>query len=65
MKLGGHHTSYATTVTDVEHHQIIDILPTRSFVDVAGFLDHQSEAWKSRVTYGALDMSNVYAAVYR
>jgi transposase len=63
-KLGGHHTSYATTVTDVEHHQIIDILPTRDYVDVARFLNNQSEAWKSRVTYGALDMSNVYAAVY-
>ena len=64
VKLGGHHTSYATTVTDVEHHQIIDILPTRDFIDVARFLNNQSEAWKSRVTYGALDMSNVYAAVY-
>ena len=64
VKLGGHHTSYATTVTDVEHHRIIDILPTRNFVDVAGFLDAQSEAWKSRISYGALDMSNVYAAVY-
>jgi transposase len=64
VKLGGHHTSYATTVTDVEHHQIIDILPTRDYVDVARFLNNQSEAWKRRVTYGALDMSNVYAAVY-
>jgi transposase len=64
VKVGGHHTSYATTVTDVEHHQIIDILPTRDYVDVARFLNNQSEAWKSRVTYGALDMSNVYAAVY-
>ena len=64
VKLGGHHTSYATTVTDVQHHQIIDILPTRHYVDVARFLNTQSEAWKSRVTYGALDMSNVYAAVY-
>jgi transposase len=64
VKLGGHHTAYATTVTDVEHHQIIDILPTRDYVDVARFLNHQSEAWKSRVTYGALDMSHVYAAVY-
>ncbi|MGD0690768.1 MAG: ISL3 family transposase [Acidimicrobiales bacterium] len=64
VKLGGHHTSYATTVTDVEHHQIIDILPTRDYVDVARFLNNQSEAWKSRVTYGALDMSNVYAAVF-
>ncbi len=26
---------YATTVADVEHHQIIDILPNRHFVDVA------------------------------
>ena len=64
VKLGGHHTSYATTVTDVANHQIIDILPTRNFVDVAGYLDQQSEAWKQRVAYGALDMSNVYAAVY-
>ena len=64
VKLGGHHTSYATTVTDVEHHRIIDIVPTRNFVDVAGFLNAQSESWKSRITYGTLDMSNVYAAVY-
>ncbi len=64
VKHGGHHTSYATTVADVANHQIIDILPTRSFVDVARFIDEQSEAWKSRVTYGTLDMSNVYAAVY-
>lgn len=64
VKLGGHYTSYATTVTDVQHHQIIDILPTRNYVDVARFINNQSEAWKSRVTYGALDMSHVYAAVY-
>ncbi|HEY1761949.1 MAG TPA: ISL3 family transposase [Acidimicrobiales bacterium] len=64
VKLGGHHTSYATTVTDVEHHRIIDILPTRNYLDVAGFLDQQPEAWKSRITYGALDMSATYAAVY-
>jgi hypothetical protein len=37
--LGDHHTSYVTTVADVEHHQIVDILPSRHFVDVAGFLD--------------------------
>lgn len=29
-------TTYATTVCDVAHHQVIDILPTRHFVDVAG-----------------------------
>lgn len=64
VRLAGAHTSCATTVCDVEHHQIIDILPSRHFVDVAGFLDKQPEAWKARVRYGALDMSATYAAVY-
>lgn len=58
------HTDYATTVCDVEHHQIIDILPSRNFVDVAAFLDKQAQGWKERIRYGTLDMSNVYAAVY-
>jgi transposase len=32
------HTSFATTVADVENHQIIDMLPTREYVDVAGWM---------------------------
>ena len=64
VRLADTHTSYATTVCDVQHHQIIDILPSRHFVDVAGFLDKQPAAWKQRVVYGALDMSPTYAAVY-
>lgn len=65
VRLGGHaQTSYATTVCDVEHHQIIDILPSRHFVDVAGFLNKQPAGWKQRIAFGALDMSNTYAAVY-
>jgi transposase len=64
VRLADAHTSYATTVCDVEHHQIIDILPSRHFVDVAGFLDKQPAAWKHRIRYGALDMSATYAAVY-
>jgi transposase len=65
VKLGTEiHTSFATTVADVENHQIIDILPTRKYVDVAGWIDKQPLAWKERIAYGALDMSNTYAAVY-
>ncbi|MDR0782259.1 MAG: ISL3 family transposase [Propionibacteriaceae bacterium] len=64
VRLTGENTSYATTVADVDHHQIIDILPTRRFTDVARFLNSQSENWKQRIRYGALDMSNTYAAVY-
>jgi transposase len=57
-------TSYATTVADVEHHQIIDILPTRKYSDVAGWIDAQPSAWKERIRFGTLDMSATYAAVY-
>ena len=62
--LGKGHTDYATTVADVEHHQIIEILPSRDFVDVARWLDKQPRSWKERIRFGALDMSNAYAAVY-
>ena len=58
------HADYATTVADVENHQIIDILPTRNFTEVARWLDKQPEGWKQRIRFGALDMSNTYAAVY-
>jgi transposase len=58
------HTSFVTTVADVENHQIIDILPTRKYIDVAGWIDQQPVAWKERIRFGALDMSATYAAVY-
>jgi transposase len=65
VKLSGkNYRDYATTVTDVEHHQIIDILPSRNYVDVARFIDKQPKAWKERIRFGALDMSATYAAVY-
>jgi transposase len=58
------HTDYATTVADVENHQIIEILPTRKYTDVAGWIDKQPKPWKERIRFGALDMSATYAAVY-
>jgi transposase len=58
------HADYATTVADVENHQIIEILPTRKFTDVAGWIDKQPKPWKERIRFGALDMSATYAAVY-
>jgi transposase len=64
VRLQARHTDYATTVADVEHHQIIDILPSRNFVEVAGWIDKQPRAWKERIRFGTLDMSATYAAVY-
>ena len=64
VRLAEQRTSYATTVCDVANHQIIDILPTRHFVEVAKWVADQGLDWRSRITYGALDMSPTYAAVY-
>jgi len=65
VKLGSRRQKdYATTVADVENNQIIDILPTRNYTDVAAWIGNQPEAWKQRIDYGALDMSNTYAAVF-
>ncbi len=64
VRLADQHTSYATTVCDVTNHQIIDILASRHFVDVAQWMADQGLDWRSRITYGALDMSATYAAVY-
>jgi len=65
VRLGPYkHTSFATTVADVENHQIIDILPSRDYVEVAGWIAAQPSAWKERIRYGALDMSAIYAAVH-
>ncbi len=64
VRLKDQRTSYATTVCDVEHHQIIDILPTRHYVDVAQWVADQGTDWRRRIAYGALDMSSTYAAVY-
>jgi transposase len=64
VRLNSRHTDYVTTVADVENHQIIEILPTRKYTDVAGWIDRQPVAWKERIAFGALDMSNTYAAVY-
>jgi transposase len=65
VKFGAHHQAhYVTTVCDVEHHQIIDTLPSRDYRQVAAYIDQQPQAWKSRISFGALDMSATYAAVY-
>ena len=64
VRLAEQRTSYATTVCDVAHHQVIDILPSRHFLDVAQWMADQGLDWRRRITYGALDMSPTYAAVY-
>jgi transposase len=57
--------AWSTTVCDVVNHQLIDIVPTREFTEVAGWLRAQPHHVKDRLAYGCLDMSRTYAAVFR
>jgi transposase len=56
--------SWSTTVCDVVNHQLIDVVPTREFVEVARWLRAQPHHVKDRLDYGCLDMSRTYAAVF-
>lgn len=55
---------WCTTVADVGNSQLIDLLPTRSYVDVAAWIGDQPQGFREKISYGALDMSATYAAVY-
>ncbi|KAA8722333.1 ISL3 family transposase, partial [Corynebacterium spheniscorum] len=64
VRTDNHKTHYVTTVCDVENHQIIDIVPSRKFTEVAGYLHAQPIKWKHHIRYGTLDMSPAYRAVF-
>jgi transposase len=64
VKIKNNQRQYVTTVCDVGNHQLIDVLPTREVTDVARWINDKPKQWKKRIKYGALDMSNAYAAVF-
>jgi transposase len=57
--------TWSTTVCDVANHALIDVLPTRDFTQVAGWLRRRPHHVKERVEYGCLDMSRTYNAVFK
>jgi transposase len=57
--------SWSTTVCDVANHQLIDVLPTRDFTNVAAWLKAQPERMRENLDYGCLDMSRTYNAVFK
>jgi transposase len=58
------HKTWSTTVCDVANHQLIDVLATRDFTAVAGWLRKQPHHMRARLEYGCLDMSRTYSAVF-
>jgi transposase len=58
------HKTWSTTVCDVANHQLIDVLATREFTQVAAWLRAQPHHVKANLDYGCLDMSKTYNAVF-
>jgi transposase len=56
---------WSTTVCDVGHHQLIDILPTRDYTEIAEYFFELPQHRREGFRYGCLDMSRTYQAVYR
>jgi transposase len=59
------HKSWTTTVCDVANHQLIDVIATREFTEVAGWLRSQPHHVRENLDYGCLDMSKTYNAVFK
>ena len=57
--------TWSTTVCDVANHALIDVLATREFTAVAGWLRRQPHHVKANLEYGCLDMSKTYSAVFK
>jgi transposase len=57
--------TWSTSVCDVANHALIDVLPTRDFTQVAGWLRRRPHHVKERIEFGCLDMSRTYNAVFR
>lgn len=57
--------TWSTTVCDVANHALIDVLPTRDFTRVAGWLRAQPHHVRDGLDYGVFDMSRTYNAVFK
>ena len=65
MRQGRYRTkTWCTTVADVGNHRLIELVPSRNYVDVARWVSAQPESFREHIEYGALDLSPTYAAVY-
>jgi transposase len=59
------HKWWTTTVCDVANHQLIDVIATREFTEVAAWLRRQPHHVREHLDYGCLDMSRTYSAVFK
>lgn len=65
VRRGAYRTKeFTTQLVDVEHAQLLDIVPGRSGDGPKRWLEEKGETWRSGVHVGTLDLSGPYRAVF-
>jgi transposase len=60
-----HRLNWATTITDVSGHQLLDIVAGRDSAKVIDWLADRPQSWLDAIKVGTLDMAASYRSVYR
>jgi transposase len=57
--------TFITTIADVRNGKVVDVVESRNYVDVAAWINEQPHDWKRNITFGTLDLSATYRAVFK
>jgi transposase len=59
-----HERHFSTSIVDVTHGQLLDIVKGRSGKEPTAWLDRQGGAWRDQVRFATCDLSGPYRAVF-
>jgi transposase len=64
-KLGRFRTqSWSTQIVDVRRGQLLDVVPGRTAPEPCRWLAARPQAWRDRIEWATLDLSNSYRSVF-
>jgi transposase len=56
--------AWATSIVDVRHGQLLDVVPGRDHIGPARWLERRGEQWCAQIRLATLDLSGPYRAVF-
>jgi len=60
-----HNQNWCTTIVDTEDATLLDVVPDKDTKKPKEWIANQPKDWRDRVTWGTLDLSGSYRAVFR
>ena len=58
------HHCWSTQIVDVEHGQLLDVLPGKEVARCCAWFTARSSAWRNAVRWATLDLSSAYRMVF-